>query len=73
MQSDWQDLDPVPLKVVLKFAYITSGALCVMTSGMLLMLVWPADSWDSPDTVSVSMESKLHGAYNIEKASSTML
>ena len=29
------------------------GALCVMTSGVLLMPVWFADSWDSPDTVSV--------------------
>ena len=23
-----------------------SGVQCVMTSGMLLMLKWPADSWD---------------------------
>ena len=24
-----------------------SGAQCVMTSGVLLMLMWSADSWDS--------------------------
>ena len=24
-----------------------------MTSGMLLMRMWPADNWDSPDTVSL--------------------
>ena len=24
-----------------------SGAQCVMTSGMLWMLKWPADNWDS--------------------------
>ena len=27
------------------------GVLCAMTSGILLMPVWPADSWDFPDTV----------------------
>ena len=53
MQSDWQGLDPILPKVVLRFALTTHGALCVMTCGMLLMLVWPADNWDSPDTVSV--------------------
>ena len=51
-RSDWQGLDPIPLKAVLRFVSTTSGALCVMTSGMLLMLVWPVDNWDSLDTVS---------------------
>ena len=27
------------------------GVQCVMTHGTALMLVWLADSWDSPDTV----------------------
>ena len=36
------------LKDVLRSATITSGALCAMISGMLLMLKWCADSWDSP-------------------------
>ena len=39
MQSDWQDLDQILPKAVLRFAWTTHGALCVMTSGMLLMLV----------------------------------
>ena len=30
-----------------------TGAQCVMTSGVLLMLKWPADSWDSPPLVGV--------------------
>ena len=50
-RSDWQGLDPTLPKAVLRFVLTTSGAQFVMTSGMLLMLVWPADSWDSPDTV----------------------
>ena len=51
-RSDWQGLDPILLKAVLKFARTISGVPCVMIPGMLLMLVWPADNWDSPDTVS---------------------
>ena len=34
-------------KAVWKSATATSGARCVMTSGVLPMLKWPADSWDS--------------------------
>ena len=34
-----------------------------MTSGILLMLVWPADSLDTPDTVSITVDSKLHEGY----------
>ena len=51
--SDWQGLDPILPKAVLRFVLTISGVLFVMTSGMILMLVWPADSWDSPDTVSL--------------------
>ena len=54
VQSDWQALDPTPPRVGLRSAWTTSGVLCVMTSGMLMMLMWPADSWDSPDTVSIN-------------------
>jgi len=54
VQSDWQALDPIPPRVGLRSAWTTSGVLCVMTSGMLMMLTWPADSWDSPDTVSIN-------------------
>ena len=53
MISDWQGLDPILPKDESKFAGTTSGVPCVMTSGMMLMLVWPADNWDSPDTVSL--------------------
>ena len=31
----------------LRFATITHGAQCVMMHGGLLMLMWPADNWDS--------------------------
>ena len=27
----------------------------MMTSGMLTMLMWLADNWDSPDTVSIAI------------------
>ena len=53
VQSDWRDLDPIPLKAVLRFVWTTIGGPCVITSGMLLMRMWPADNWDSPDTVSL--------------------
>ena len=56
-RSDWQGLDPILPKVVLRFAWTTSGVLCVMTPGELLMQMWPADSWDSPDTVSITFAS----------------
>ena len=35
------------LRVESRYATSTSGALCVMTSGILLTLMWPADSLDS--------------------------
>ena len=42
---------PTPVKDVWKCAEMIPGALCVMISGMLLMLVWCAVKWASPDTV----------------------
>jgi hypothetical protein len=33
-------------KDVWRSATTMSGAQCVMTSGVLLMLKWPVDSWD---------------------------
>ena len=33
------------VKVALKYAMRMSGALCVMTSGALLMLQWLAGNW----------------------------
>ena len=39
---------PTSLRVELKCATIQYGAQCVMTSGVLLMLKWSADSWDFP-------------------------
>ena len=36
------------MKDVWKSAGVEHGALCVMTSGIVKMPRWPADSWDSP-------------------------
>jgi len=41
------------MKVVLKSVTTMPGALCVMTPGVLLMLMWPADSLDSLQQVIV--------------------
>ena len=38
----------MPLVDVWRSATTMSGAQCVMTSGVHLMLKWPADSWDYP-------------------------
>lgn len=46
-------MGPTLVLGVWRCAVAMPGALCVMTFGMLLMLVWFADSLDSPDTVSV--------------------
>ena len=35
----------------LRFATIMHGAQCVMMPGGLLMLMWPADNWDSRQLV----------------------
>ena len=48
------------------------GALSAITCGQLLMLMWYADSWDSPDTVSllikyvvcIKLYCVLHNLYN---------
>ena len=37
--------------VELKSAEMNSGVQCVMMNGTIQMPVWPADNWDSPDTV----------------------
>jgi len=39
--------EALPLRDVWRSATGMSGAQCVTTSGALLMLKWPADSWDS--------------------------
>ena len=41
----------MPMKVVLRSATTSNGALCVMTSGAMLMLRLLADNWDSLDSV----------------------
>ena len=38
------DQEETELRVVWKSVLMVSGAQCVMTSGMLLMLKWSADS-----------------------------
>ena len=39
------------LKVVLKFAGMRPGALCVISTGQELMLKWLVDSWDTQQLV----------------------
>lgn len=39
------------MRDVWRFATTKPGALCVMTSGALLMLKSLVDSWDTPDSV----------------------
>jgi hypothetical protein len=39
--------EALPPEDVWRSATIISGAQCVMMHGVLLMLKWPADSWDS--------------------------
>ena len=41
------------MKVVLKSVTTMPGALCVMTPGVLLMPMWPADSLDSLQQVAI--------------------
>ena len=43
--SDFR-VEQTPVKVELRSVTTTSGVLCVMTSGGLLMQMWPADNWD---------------------------
>ena len=42
------------MKVELRSVTTTSGALCVMMPGGLLMLMWPADSSDCHQQVDVN-------------------
>jgi len=44
-------VEQMTLRVELKCATMRCGAQCVMTSGELLMLLWSADSLDSPQQV----------------------
>ena len=37
---------PICMKVELRCASMTSGGQCVMTAGVVLMLLWSASSWD---------------------------
>ena len=46
---------PTSLRVELKCATIQYGAQCVMTSGVLLMLWWSADSSDFPPQVCIQL------------------
>ena len=39
------------MKDVWKSARVEDGVLCVMTTGIILMPVWSADSWDSQASV----------------------
>jgi len=45
------------LRVELSYATTTSGALCVITSGMALMLLWSVDSLDSLQWVCIVYKS----------------
>ena len=47
METSDSEVGLQQVKVVWRFATIMPGAQCVMTSGELLMLMWPVDSWDS--------------------------
>ena len=51
METSDSEVGLQQVKVVWRFATIMPGAQCVMTSGELLMQMWPVDSWDSLATV----------------------
>ena len=51
--SDWW-VGQLPMRVVWRFAGMGGGELCVMTPGLLLMQLLPADSWDTQQLVSIS-------------------
>ena len=46
METSDSEVGLQQVKVVWRFATIMPGAQCVMTSGELLMPMWPVDSWD---------------------------
>ena len=41
------------LRVEWRSATAANGAQCVMTHGIIVMLVWPVDSWDSHQQVTL--------------------
>ena len=41
------------LRVGWRSATTANGGQCVMTHGIILMLLWPVDSWDSQQQVSL--------------------
>ena len=51
--SGWLVLEPMPTRVVWRYATVEHGELCAMISGVVWMQVWPADNWVSLGTVSV--------------------
>ena len=60
---------PTTLRDVLRFAAMALGAQYVMTSGLLLLPMLPADSWDSETRVSmycsiVPLKDNSHGDPN---------
>ena len=56
--SSW--LVELAIQVVWRFASVRLGALSAIACGELLMLMWYADSWDSPDTVSLLIKYPVH-------------
>ena len=44
-------MEQVSMRVVLRFAGMRPGALCVMECGQNLAHKWPADSWDTQQSV----------------------
>ena len=50
---DLQEIQEGPFKGVWRFAITMIGDRCVMSYGMMLMLEWPADSWDCLAPVSI--------------------
>ena len=53
-------LEELTILAVWRFALVRPGALSAITCGQLLMLMWYADSWDSPDTVSLLFKYVAH-------------
>ena len=44
-------VEPLTMRDVLRSAKVDGGVLCVMITGQVLMLGWPADSLDFPQLV----------------------
>ena len=58
MTSDFV-VDQTLAKAELRYATTMYGAQCVMISGILLMLTWPADSWDLLQQVTCNFHEEL--------------